>query len=84
MVQADFFHCEERGPGEDKNTKYVLLMVGTWTRYVHAEPLRNKKSVGEALARFIGSLGHVGTVEIAVNNENVLVAEWSSAKAQDG
>ena len=51
-------------------------MVDTWTRYVHAEPLkvRNKKSVGEALARFIGSLGHVGTVEIAVDNENVLVA----------
>ena len=76
VIQADFFHCEERGPGEDNNSKYVLLMVDTWTRYVHAEPLkvRNKKSVGEALARFIGSLGHVGTVEIAVDNENVLVA----------
>ena len=76
VIQADFFHCEERGPGEDNNSKYVLLMVDTWTRYVHAEPLkvRNKKSVGEILARFIGSLGHVGTVEIAVDNENVLVA----------
>ena len=51
VIQADFFHCEERGPGEDNNSKYVLLMVDTWTRYVHAEPLkvRNKKSVGEAL-----------------------------------
>ena len=31
VVQADFFHCEERGPGEDNNSKYVLLMVDTWT-----------------------------------------------------
>ena len=71
-IQADFFFCEERC----EESKYVLLLVDVWTRFVHAEPLkvRNKRSVGEAMARFIGSLGHVGTVEIAVDNENVLVA----------
>ena len=71
-IQADFFFCEERG----EESKYILLMVDSWTCYVQAEPLkvRNKRSVGEAMARFIGSLGHVGTVEICVDNENVLVA----------
>lgn len=53
-IQADVFFCEERG----EDSKYILLMVDMWTRYVQAEPLkvRNKRSVGEAMARFIGSL----------------------------
>ena len=55
---------------------YILLMVDTWTRYVHAEPLkiRNRKSVGEAMARFLGNLGYTENVEVAVDNEPVLVA----------
>ena len=71
-VQADFFYCEER----KEDAKYILLMVDTWTRYVHAEPLkvRNRKSVGEAMARFLGNLGYTENVEVAVDNEPVLVA----------
>ena len=71
-VQADFFYCEERR----EDAKYILLMVETWTRYVHAEPLkiRNRKSVGEAMARFLGNLGYTENVEVAVDNEPVLVA----------
>ena len=71
-VQADFFYCEERAD----DAKYILLMVDTWTRYVHAEPLkiRNRKSVGEAMARFLGNLGYTENVEVAVDNEPVLVA----------
>ena len=71
-VQADFFYCEERR----EDAKYILLMVDTWTRYVHAEPLkiRNRKSVGEAMARFLGNLDYTENVEVAVDNEPVLVA----------
>ncbi len=74
-IQADFLFCEEQG----EDSKYILLLVllvDAWTRYAHAGPLkvRNKRSVGEAMATFIGSPGHVGTVELAVDNENVLVA----------
>ena len=77
-VQADFFYCEERGD----DAKYILLMVDTWTRYVHAEPLkiRNRKSVGEAMARFLGNLGYTENVEVAVNNEPVLVAGMECCK----
>ena len=77
-VQADFFFCEERS----EETKYILLMVDTWTRYIHAEPLkvRNKRSVGEAMARFLGNLGYSENVEVAVDNEPVLVAGMEFCK----
>lgn len=35
-VHADFFFCEERS----EDTKYILLMVDTWTRCIHAGPLK--------------------------------------------
>ena len=35
-IQADFFFCEERG----EESKYILLTVDTWTRFVHTEPLK--------------------------------------------
>ena len=47
---------------------------------MHAEPLkiRDRKSVGEAMARFLGNLGYTESVEVAVDNEPVLVAgmDW--------
>ena len=77
-VQAEFFHCEERR----EDAKYILLMVDTWTRYVDAEALkiRNRKSVGEAMARFLGNLGYTESVEVAVDNEPVLVAGMDCCK----
>ena len=77
-IQADFFFCEERG----EESKYILLMVDTWTRFVHTEPLkvRNKRSVGEAMARFLGDLGYSETVELAVDNENFLFAGMEFCK----
>ena len=77
-IQADFFYCEER----KDEAKCVLTLVDCWTRYVHAEPLkiRNRRSVGESMARFLGNLGYSETVEIAVDNEPVLVAGMEFCK----
>lgn len=69
-IQADFIFCEERGG----DTRYVLLMVDMWARYVHVEPgkVRNKRSVGDALSRFLGLLGY-SDVELVGDDELVLV-----------
>ena len=71
-IQADFFYCEER----KDDTKCVLILVDCWTKFVHAEPIkiRNRRSVGESMSLFIGRLGHAGTVELCVDNENVIKA----------
>ena len=66
-IQLDFFFSEKR---EDKRNA-VLLMIDSWTRFCSVEPMarRTGKAVGEALTRFIGTLGYVGTVEICADNE---------------
>ena len=58
------------------DTKCVLILVDCWTKFVHAEPIkiRNRRSVGESMSLFIGRLGHAGTVELCVDNENVIKA----------
>ena len=58
-VQCDFYHME---PGKE-GAVVALLMVDVWTRFVMVEPLkqRNTKTVGEALCKFIRTLGLPGT-----------------------
>ena len=62
--------------------RLTFSSVDTWARYVHAEPLktRNKRNVGEAMARFLGNLGYSEDVEVAVDNEPVLVAGMEFCK----
>ena len=59
-----------------RGVKPILLMVDSWTRYAHAEPIKpkNAKTVGSAISKFVGSLGYVGAVEVCGDNENVLVS----------
>ena len=54
----------------------VLIMIDSWTKFVAAEPLRNKfqSVVGGAVASFLGELGYYDQVELAFDNEPVLPA----------
>ena len=76
-IQVDFYFCENRDKSEGSlGVKPILLMVDSWTRYAHAEPIKpkNAKTVGSAISKFVGSLGYVGAVEVCGDNENVLVS----------
>ena len=54
----------------------LLLCVDTWSKYVSVYPLRNRISgvIGEKIAEFLATLGHLDTVELAYDNEPVLAA----------
>ena len=54
----------------------LLLCVDTWSKYVSVHPLRNRISgvIGEKIAEFLATLGHLDTVELAFDNEPVLAA----------
>eukprot|EP00435_Cladocopium_sp_Y103_P029091 s1251_g7.t1 len=60
----------------------ALLAVDVWSRYVMVAPLkqRNAQTVGQALMKFISHVRE-GTVEIAFDNEPVLVAGVAFCKA---
>eukprot|EP00435_Cladocopium_sp_Y103_P036519 s730_g9.t1 len=77
-IQCDFFFME---PGKE-DAVVALLMVDVWSRYVSVAPRkqRNAQTVGRALVNFISSVRD-GTVEIAFDNEPVLVAGVSFCKA---
>ena len=61
-------------PGKE-GALVALLAVDVWSRYVTVVPLkrRNAQTVGQALVIFISNM-RAGTVEIAFDNERVLVA----------
>ena len=77
-IQCDFFFME---PGKE-GAVVALLMVDVCSRFVSVAPLkqRNAQTVGRALVNFISSVRD-GTVEIAFDNEPVLVAGVSFCKA---
>ena len=77
-IQCDFFFME---PGKE-GAVVALLMVDVWSRFVSVVPLkqRNAQTVGRALVNFISSVRD-GTVEIAFDNEPVLVAGVSFCKS---
>jgi hypothetical protein len=70
-IQCGFFFIE---PGKE-GAVVVFLAVDVWSRYVTVVPLkqRNIQTVGQALVKFINHVRD-GTVEIALDNEPVLVA----------
>ena len=65
-IQVDF-------GGEESNQ---LLLVDTWTKYLHVEPLKvkNQATVGECISHFLATLGYFDKVELAFDNEPVLAA----------
>ena len=74
-------------PGKE-GAVVALLAVDVWSRYVTVVPLkrRNAQTVGQALVKFISSVRE-GTVEIAFDNEPVLVAGVAfckTARAKNG
>ena len=77
-IQCDFFFME---PGKE-GAVVALLMVDVWSRYAAVAPLkqRNAQTVGRALVTFIGSVRD-GTVELAFDNEPVLVAGANFCKS---
>ena len=77
-IQCDFFFME---PGKE-GAVVALLAVDVWSRYVTVVPLkrRNAQTVGQALVKFINHVRD-GTVEIAFDNEPVLVAGVAFCKA---
>eukprot|EP00435_Cladocopium_sp_Y103_P067671 s701_g30.t1 len=77
-IQCDFYFME---PGKE-DAVVALLMVDVWSRCVSVAPLRerNAQTVGRALVNFISSVRD-GTVEVAFDNEPVLVAGVSFCKA---
>lgn len=83
-IQVDFYFCE--GKDERKTVseaKAILLLVDVWTRYTHVEPMEKKsaRAVGEEIFRFAGMVGHVRTIELAGDNEHVLVAGMELCKS---
>ena len=53
----------------------MLVLVDVWTRYVEAVPLKKTtRSVSEAVLSFLGTLGHLETVELVSDQEKVLMA----------
>ena len=78
-IQCDFYFME---PGKE-GAVVALLAVDVWSRFVSVTPLkrRNAQTVGQALTKFIGSVRD-GTVEIAFDNEPVLVAGVLLARLQ--
>lgn len=83
MASMPMALAENRDKSEGSlGVKPILLMVDSWTRYAHAEPIKpkNAKTVGSAISKFVGSLGYVGAAEVCGDNENVLVSgmEFSS------
>jgi len=70
-IQCDFFFME---PGKE-GAVVALLIVDVWSRYVAVAPLkrRNAQTAGRALVDFISSIRD-GTMELAFDNEPVLVA----------
>jgi len=83
-IQVDFYFCEGK---DETNTmseaKAILLLVDVWTRYTHVEPMEKKSAgaVGEAISRFAGMVMNVGTIELAGDNEHVLVAGMELCKS---
>ena len=74
-------------PGKE-GAVVALLAVDVWSRYVTVAPLkrRNGQTVGQALMTFINHVRD-GTVEVAFDNEPVLVAGVTfckSARAKAG
>ena len=71
-VQCDFFFMELGKEG----AVVALLMVDVWSRCVSAMPLkpRNAQTVGNALVGFFNEVGRVEKMELAGDNEPVLVA----------
>ena len=60
-----------------------MLAADAWSRFVLVTPLkrRNAQTVGQTLTKFIGGVRD-GTVEIAFDNEPVLVAGVLLARLQ--
>ena len=53
----------------------ILVMIDSWTRFSEAAPLKKTtRAVGDCILNFIGSLGYAGKVEIACDQERVLVS----------
>ena len=77
-IQCGFFFIE---PGKE-GAVVVFLAVDVWSRYVTVVSLkqRNIQTVGQALVKFINHVRD-GTVEIAFDNEPVLVAGVAFCKA---
>lgn len=79
-IQVDYFYGEGGGHGAD--SKPMLLMVDSWTRFVHVEVLKSKTSraTGEAISRFVGMLSYVEPIDIAGDNEPSLVTGLEMCK----
>ena len=58
-IQADFYTLV--------GNLSVLILIDCWTKYVMAEPLRNKNQgvVGQVVARFLATMGYFQKVELA-------------------
>ena len=57
-------------------------MIDSWARFCSVDPTarRTGKAVGEALTRFIGTLGYVGTAGICADKEHSLMAGMELCK----
>jgi hypothetical protein len=73
-VQADFYTLV--------GNLSALILIDCWTKYVMAEPLRNKNQgvVGQVVARFLATMGYFQKVELAFDNEPVLAAGMRMAQ----
>ncbi len=60
----------------------VLLIIDTWTRYVFAAAMKTKsaKTVATSISEFLGILGYFRKIEIASDNEPVIVSGIKQAQ----
>eukprot|EP00435_Cladocopium_sp_Y103_P019244 s76_g4.t1 len=74
VVQCDFYTVA--------GNLNCLIIVDGWTKYIQAEPLRNKLAsvVGGSVARFLGELGYFEKVELACDNEPALASAMRVAQ----
>ena len=79
-IHVDYFYGEGGGHGPD--SKAMLLMVDSWTRYVHVESLKSNtsKATGEAISRFAGMLSYPDPIDLAGVNEPSLVSGLEMCK----
>ena len=79
-IHVDYFYGEGGGHGPD--SKAMLLMLDSWTRYVHVESLKSNTSTatGEAISRFAGMLSYLDPIDLAGVNEPSLVSGLEMCK----
>ena len=68
-IQLDLMFGISGGP--------ILIKVDVWSRYTKAIPMKTKSAKGIADSLMVFELGHLQAVEVAHDNESVVMLVWN-------